>query len=274
MDLIGGIVPAELFKGDENDVLRVAGWGLAMASDKVENLLGIARDTKTKKSLDKLGVLTGVLYLAPALESGIEMCHARTRGCTSMCLYRSGHGFSRNIQIHRLRKTYQFIYRREEFMQTLVDEIGKLSDQASKKGLVPAVRLNGTSDIDWENIPIGEHENIFSIYPNMQFYDYTKRIGRVRAVAKIPNYHLTFSLAETKANRANAIKAASLGANVAVVFERMPETYALNGTALPVIDGDETDVRFWDKSDGPVIVGLSPKGKAGADTSGFVIRAS
>ena len=44
----------------------------------------------------------------------------------------------------------------------------------------------------------------------------------------------------------------------------------LREEGFPVIDGDDTDVRFMDPVG--VWVGLSPKGKAKKDKSGFVIR--
>jgi hypothetical protein len=36
------------------------------------------------------------------------------------------------------------------------------------------VRLNGTSDIPFENIKFMDGKNIFELFPEIQFYDYTK----------------------------------------------------------------------------------------------------
>jgi hypothetical protein len=46
------------------------------------------------------------------------------------------------------------------------------------------VRLNGTSDIRWELIPVTidgiEYRNLMEAFPELQFYDYTKlRIARI-----------------------------------------------------------------------------------------------
>jgi len=108
-------------------------------------------------------------------------------------------------------------------------------------------------------------QNIFEAFPNVQFYDYTKILGR--KVKHIPNYHLTFSAAD--GNDADVAKAIEQGYNVATVFglkktQPMPETYQ----GRPVFNGDESDLRFLDPKG--VIVGLYAKGKAKKDESGFV----
>jgi hypothetical protein len=53
---------------------------------------------------------------------------------------------------------------------------------------------------------------------------------------------------------------------VAAVFSELPETYL----GKPVINGDESDLRFLDAQG--VIVGLVAKGKAKKDKSGFVVQ--
>jgi hypothetical protein len=50
---------------------------------------------------------------------------------------------------------------------------------------------------------------------------------------------------------------------------KLPATWDLPGYgSVPVVDGDLTDVRFFDPSS--VIVGLSAKGRAKRDETGFV----
>jgi hypothetical protein len=107
--------------------------------------------------------------------------------------------------------------------------------------------------------------NIFEAFPFVQFYDYTKVLGR--KVSGIPNYHLTFSAAD--GNDLDILMAKQQGYNIAVVFdlkktEDMPETYYNR----PVFNGDESDLRFLDPKG--VVVGLYAKGKAKKDTTGFV----
>jgi hypothetical protein len=170
------------------------------------------------------------------------------------------------IQQARIRKTKMFFENREEFMQLLVKDIILAIKQAKRKGLIPVFRLNGTSDIAWEKYTIGESGlNIFQIFPGVQFYDYTKILGR--KIKDIANYHLTFSAAD--GNDADVYAAIKQGYNIATVFGikktlPMPETYM----GLPVFNGDESDLRFLDPKS--VIVGLYAKGKAKKDVSGFV----
>jgi len=250
-----------------NDLLtnEAREWGFAIAfNGKVKNLLSIGKDAKTVKSL-KVGVLTGIVYMAPANSSGHNVCKGMTRGCKAACLFTAGQGKYPNVKAGRMRRTYQFIYRQDEFMVQLAKEIKALSVKAKKLGLIAAVRLNGTSDIAYENIAIGDYANIFAMFPNVAFYDYTKVYKRLNACATIRNYHLTFSRAETKLSNTQAIRALNNGHPVTVVFRgSLPETWQ----GYQVIDGDEHDFRVWDSG---VVVGLKAKGDAIKDTSGFVV---
>jgi hypothetical protein len=145
-------------------------------------------------------------------------------------------------------------------MIDLFDDIRKAIAQSKRLGLTPVFRLNGTSDIAWEKYTLNE-QTVFEAFPNVQFYDYTKILGR--KVGHIPNYHLTFSNAD---GNLNDVMRAKDVMNVAVVFRKqLPETYM----GKKVINGDETDLRFLDEKN--VIVGLKAKGKAKKDTSGFVV---
>jgi hypothetical protein len=104
--------------------------------------------------------------------------------------------------------------------------------------------------------------NLFQLFPTVQFYDYTKVLGR--KVSQYFNYFLIFSKAD--GNDADVARAMAQGMNVAAVFDAIPESY--NGR--DVINADETDLRFLDPKG--VIAGLKAKGKAKKDYSGFVIR--
>jgi hypothetical protein len=211
---------------------------------------------------EKLGYLSFVLHLAPADLSGKEVCPKRTTGCTAACLNTAGRGgmFKKGettnvIQQARIRKTKLFFENREQFLADLEADIRLGIKQAEKKNMIPCFRLNGTSDRAWEKYGIIEK------FPEVQFYDYTK--VRNRKVSHLKNYHLTFSKAD--GNDMDVRLVASAGMNVAAVFKEIPATYI----GRPVINGDETDLRFLDPKG--VIVGLKAKGKAKKDTTGFVI---
>ena len=209
---------------------------------------------------------TYILHLAPADLSGHNTCPKATVGCKKACLNTAGRGgmFKKGestnvIQQARIRKTRLFFENRNEFLSQLIADIELAIKQCAKKGLTPVFRLNGTSDISWEKY------DIIQRFPNVQFYDYTKILGR--KISHLPNYHLTFSAAD--GNDADVFKAIQQGYNVATVFglkksQPMPETF--NGRR--VFNGDNSDLRFLDPKN--VIVGLYAKGKAKKDTSGFV----
>jgi hypothetical protein len=218
---------------------------------------------------EKKGYLSSVLHLAPATLSGKEVCPKRTAGCTAACLNTAGRGgimkkgeTTNIIQQARIRRTKAFFENRQEFLNQLTVDILKARASAEKKGLIPVFRLNGTSDLAWEKYEVANGKNIFQMFSDVQFYDYTKVNNR--KVSHINNYHLTFSNAD--GNDMDVRLALSNGMNVAVVFDKLPETYL----GRKVINGDETDLRFLDEKN--VIVGLKAKGKAKKDTSGFVVR--
>jgi hypothetical protein len=222
------------------------------------------------------GYNTYILHLAPADLSGYETCAKRTAGCTAACLNTAGRGgmFKRGentnvIQQARIRKTKMFFENRVEFMTTLVKDIELAIKQSKKMELVPVFRLNGTSDLSWEKYEVVRNgklfRNIFTAFPEVQFYDYTKVLGR--KVKEYSNYQLTFSAAD--GNDSDVLRAMNEGLNVAVVFGikktlPMPVDYL----SRPVFNGDESDLRFLDPKG--VIVGLYAKGKAKKDTTGFV----
>lgn len=218
----------------------------------------------------KRGYLSFILHLAPADLSGRETCPKRTAGCTSACLNTAGRGgmFKRGentnmIQQARIRKTKEFFEDRDSFMEQLEKDINLGIRQAAKLDLTPVFRLNGTSDLAWEKYTCkGSDRNIFEMFDYVQFYDYTKILGR--KVANLPNYHLTFSAAD--GNDADVAQAVKQGMNVAVVFDQLPAEYL----GRPVINADEDDLRFLDPQG--VIAGLKAKGRAKKDTSGFVRR--
>jgi len=230
------------------------------------SLLAVGTDAKTVKGLDALGVLTGILYMAPADLSGFNVCSHCSPGCKGSCLNTAGRGAFGNVQAARLAKTLLFFEDRPAFRWNLEQDCAALVRKAERENLIPAVRPNGTSDLPYERI----FPELFEKFPAIRWYDYTKVPGRV-----VPaNYHLTFSRSEE--NDAACRAELQHGRNVAVVFST-PKGQPLPSTCCgwEVIDGDLTDVRFLDegkKGPGPYVVGLRAKGKARKDASGFVIH--
>lgn len=241
----------------------------------MDKLLTVSGDAKTIKG-EQFGIMTGILYLAPHNVSGFQTCPSSSAGCRASCLYTAGRGVYQNVQKGRIRKTHMFFNERAKFFSILVQNIEAIVKKAAKLGVTPAIRLNGTSDIAWEKFKVIRnnviYRNIFEAFADVQFYDYTKILGRKMALT-IPNYSLTFSLSES--NDAEAVQALADGFNVAVVIElgknmkgaEKPKTWS----GYPAINGDESDLRFNDPKGGHIIL-LHAKGAARKDTSGFVRR--
>jgi hypothetical protein len=235
---------------------------------KRKMILSIAHDAKTSKG-EKLGFLTGILYLAPSRQSGREVCPmAKLANCESACLYTAGRGAMSNVQNARLAKTKRFFEDRENFMLDLVHSIEVLLRKAKREGLTPLVRLNGTSDIRWEHVrideAIGGFSNIMSVFPEVQFYDYTKIANRHAIPA---NYDLTFSYSGVSAYGKFVETAIARGMRIAVVW-RSVEAIPANFLGMPVLPGDDSDVRHIEPQG--AVVALYAKGAAKRDTSGFV----
>lgn len=217
---------------------------------------------------------TAIMYLAPASISGTNVCPmAVAAGCISGCLYSAGRGAYSNVQAARIAKAKRFHSDRAAFMAELVTDITKFVRYCTRKGVRPAVRLNGTSDIQWELIPVDGAANVFARFPEVQFYDYTK-VAKRTARGLPSNYTLVLSYSAASAAYANTIVGAvnATDTNVAVVFrdKATRERYMATGyLGREVIDGDRDDLRFLDPKG--VVVGLYAKGAAKADTSGFVV---
>ena len=136
-----------------------------------------------------------ILYLAPdnLADGKRTVCpYAKVAKCSEACLNSAGMGVFSNVQQARIRKTLMFLNETEKFLDLLIKDIDKFVKECEDLGKKPALRLNGTSDIQWETIEVEGFKNIFEMYPNIQFYDYTKI--PTRKVSHITNYHLTWSL--------------------------------------------------------------------------------
>lgn len=226
---------------------------------------------KTQKG-EAAGFFTGIMYLSPSKMSGYNVCPMASRGCALACLNTAGRGIYKRTQESRLKRTLWYFNDRPAFMAQLVEDVRFIIRKAARLKLTPVIRLNGTSDIRWENESVTvdgtEYRNIMEAFPTIQFYDYTKIPNR-RDLPK--NYHLTFSLNEANEESARAMLQA--GMNVAVVFRKaLPLKY----WGATVVNGDTNDLRFLDGKGHRTgkIVGLKAKGKARHDKSGFVKEAA
>lgn len=271
----------------------------AFFSTRPPKLIAVNGDAKTVKGNKVVGpdgqrYVTGIMYLAPADMGGEKtsdrdnakhatLCPmAELAQCKAPCLNSAGRGQFNSVQLSRLRKTLYFNQCQSFFTAQLVDEIealrAKVKRDSEKLG-VPiqlCIRLNGTSDIRWEHVPIyrdnGEGVivrqplSIMEMFPDVQFYDYTKLPSRSRQ--PFPNYDLTFSYSGVAGFQHAYIKAANKGFRMAAVVRNERAKQSRLGDAN-AYDGDEHDLTFL-RPQGSVLL-LTAKGKAKRDTSGFVI---
>lgn len=216
----------------------------------------LGKSSKIDKSDKYTDYENFIMYLAPHKVSGYNMCPNASPGCAASCLNTSGHGRWEATQNARINRTLHYVKDRMSFIQRLVKEVTRLQKRYDKL----AIRLNGTSDINW--MPI--IRRLHTMYPNIVFYDYTKNPKFALDSLNVPFHHVTFSRSED--NDDDCKEVLKHGINVAVVFrKKLPKTF----WGYPVIDGDETDARFLDSQG--CIIGLRAKGEAKKDTTGFVV---
>jgi hypothetical protein len=233
--------------------------------------------TKIEKSnKSDYGYYTLAQYLSPASESGWQMCPFRSPACEKTCLgHSSGLMITSTSKNARIWRTTLLMTDRQAYAAQAIKELAALERKAIKAGVLPAARPNADSDITWENVRFPRPESpaisflaatLMELFPNIQFYDYTKWPSKFRPASRLPaNYHLTFSRSEN--TTLDDIQAEfDAGRNVAVVFDEVPTEWQ----GWTVINGDADDLRFLDPVG--VIVGLKAKGAAKKDTAGFVVR--
>lgn len=217
----------------------------------------VGTSSKIKKNSKVLNIDTFILYLAPWKLSGYNTCSMATNDCIDACLNESGRAGmekkagSTNIITARIARTKLFYEQRTYFFNWLIAEIKAAKNLTKIRGNDFAVRLNGTSDINW-NAYKHNGKTIFEHFSDVQFYDYTKVPSRFNNVPA--NYHLTFSYTGHNWNDCKEIL--NKGYNVAAVYNltkwynNKPENIKPLPTkykGYPVLDGDITDYRPFDK---------------------------
>jgi hypothetical protein len=240
-----------------------------LATDALPRELLTVSNPKTAKG-ERAGYLTAALHLAPAMVSGRNVCPHSTAGCADACLNTAGRGAMSDPG------------RAHPAHAPLDARPGGVPGDAGSGARAPRTARGGAGDAPCcateraERPTVGAvpgqrggetFPHVFAAFPGVVFYDYTKWPIHKRRVEGIENYSLTFSLAEDNDERAaDALRA---GVNVAVVFAgELPERFSVAGVEAPVIDGDANDLRFTDPRG--CVVGLSAKGRALHDRSGFV----
>ena len=231
-----------LFNGSIKTLGYVLKTNKEYFSKKPYQLLGINPSTKIEKG-QKINVNTAILYLAPdTTVTNKTICpNASRNGCSNDCLASSGRLGMINGQLAQIRRTLYYLYHNESFMIQLQNEIDKYH---KKYGDTLAVRLNGTSDLNWAEFIANN--------PKIQFYDYSK-LRNMIVKNKNKNHHYTFSGSMySDYSRKELKKAVNSGLNIALAFNtkgtkkdtlRIPKKLFNK----KLVDFDVTDVRFKDK---------------------------
>ena len=215
-----------------------------------------ASNTKIAKTQKKEKVQTRVASLS-LYPDHIICAGSKAAKCMDACLKSAGMGVFSNVKAGRKAKTEWFHADQAGFLDQLRKELGNFDTLCKRKGFVGQVRLNTISDIAWESLGIPQ------LFPDLSFYDYTKRVQRI---GKTPaNYKLMFSYSGARTYQKQVAQLPD-GYPMAVVFRHSLPTHFMGRV---VIDGDKSDLD--NLRGGHVVVGLLAKGKAKKDTSGFVV---
>ena len=255
-------------------------WNLS-----ADKLLGV--NPKTVKSIKNGDPDVRILNLAPAELSGVNLCPG-SGNCRKVCLHFSGNPVGMSAKtLCRIRRSHAYLDNPQAFLELLTVAI--LGESFKLAGEPMAVRLNGTSDVKWEDIYFDVtvefaafcnrkfgvillvgRQNIFELFNslglNIVFYDYSKIRRDWGKCAKL-GYHLTFSFDgwDNASNIKICREAIANGVNIAAAFnlkksQTLPailESGGLVDFSLPIVDGDSTDYRPADPAG--VIVGLHYK---------------
>ena len=214
------------------------------------------KNAKASKSV-AYGYLNFMLYLAPHTLSGWNVCAGSSPECREDCLFGAGYGRLPKVKKSRIDKTQRYFVDRTLFIADLRQDILRAISIAKSENLIPAIRLDGTSDLF-----LAQH--FMDLYDDAVFYDYTKVYNRFSKIVDLKNYDLTYSYSGR--NKSDCLKVLASGKNVAVPFKNCLPNKLWN---YQVVDGDKHDLRFLDPKG--VIVGLVPKGTVNLESSKFFI---
>lgn len=211
---------------------------------------------KSEHSL-QAGMVTVMLYLAPARHG---VCPFSTSGCREVCLGDTSGRMAMpyNATVRAARSAFLLSHPRH-FLRMIDAEVRAFHRKyvTSGKFAFLGVRLNGTSDIPWEQVTpalVAEWVNLGGV----RLYDYTKWSPEDRPAT--PSYDLTRSATErttpediaTMVRRGERVAAAvKFGKSDAIPAEVF---------GVPAVDGDVHDLRCTE--DRGVLVVLRPKGAA------------
>ena len=165
--------------------------------------------------------LQAIQYLDPSDSSGLcNTCGSETRGCSAVCLRESGRmGKIPGVGHAPHVRTNFMVQEPEKYLGLLNHSITRHEALARRMDKESIVRLNGTSDIDYDKLPSGAV--LIGGHPRTTFSEYTKHGTRdtlgQESASPFKNYYRIHSVSEnTTARRIREIT--DQGGNVAVPF--------------------------------------------------------
>jgi len=209
----------------------------------------LSRDNNTKLIKTAKGSKVPVVLAGLSMMPTLALCpNSKKAKCLELCLVDSG--FSEvfdSVNIARQKKTDYFMQDRDGFLQQLKRELTNLDKYAKKHNKKAIVRLNVLSDVPWERY------NIPQQFPDIKFYDYTKRSNRLGRMPE--NYGLMFSWSGASDYQQEVNNALKTDAPMTVVFSKqLPEYYL----GRKVYNGDLSDLDNLDQKN--MVIGLLLKG--------------
>ena len=254
----------------------------------MKNRIFSVDDNPKASKASEYGWMNAIHYMAPASLSGYNMCAMSTPDCETICIgWHTGQASMvahesdmNNVRLSRIQKARRYMESREEYMRDVCRSIELLQAVARRAGKKLCIRLNGSTDVPFERVPVTHHgtryANIMLAFPSVQFDDYTKMHNRFDRELP-PNYYLVYSRAEGRSDI--ALRLLSRGVSVAIVSRRhKPKRGELlrQWCGFQAVDGDAHDlIHLWPRGS---VIALSPKGPkakrlahAADDGEGFVL---
>ena len=201
-------------------------------------------NTKARKTNRDETIRMATLTMHP---DDVVCAGAKAAGCMDDCLVGAGLAeVYESINQARQARTDYWHDDQEAFLIQLSRELRNFTKLCAKQGVQGVVRLNVMSDVSWEDYDVPQS------FPELQFYDYTKKARRFHGQRQPDNYRLMFSYSGAKH------------------YQSQVQSFPWTFMGREVINGDNSD--WVNVNHRGVVVGLVAKGPAKTNTNGFVVE--